>query len=406
MPTPPQIIAAELDRLATERGLTVLLAVGGGENDAIKRPTPRRSPPRPPGCGGGGTGAGGGATGVLCGRMNLGVFLAPISAFTPTTVPSIHPHSPMLDLHYLDNVNTRDLGNLELLAKQVVEGFIIGLHKSPFHGFSVEFAEHRIYNPGESTKNIDWKVYARTDKLFTKRYEEETNLRCQIVVDASSSMYFPEVTKKSEAAVNKLRFSALAAAALMNLLKKQRDAFGLSTFDEAVRIHTPARSSTAHYRLLLTYLTDLINHEEHHRTTNAAQALHQIADSVHKRSLVVIFSDMFDDPARAEELFNALQHLKHAKHEVILFHTVDKKLEEEFAFENRPYLFVDLETGEQVRLQSNQVKEHYVAQMADFKQQLREKCLQYRIDLVETDINAGFRPILQQYLVKRARMSR
>ncbi|HKK77252.1 MAG TPA: DUF58 domain-containing protein, partial [Saprospiraceae bacterium] len=126
----------------------------------------------------------------------------------------------------LDNQQVRDLGNLELLARQVVEGFIIGLHKSPFHGFSVEFAEHRLYNQGESTRNIDWKVYARTDKMFTKRYEEETNLRCQIVIDSSSSMYFPEVSKDSKNYTNKLRFSALAAAALMNLLQKQRDAFG------------------------------------------------------------------------------------------------------------------------------------------------------------------------------------
>lgn len=311
----------------------------------------------------------------------------------------------MADLNYLDNIDTRDLGNLELLAKQVVEGFIIGLHKSPFHGFSVEFAEHRIYNPGESTKNIDWKVYARTDKLFTKRYEEETNLRCQIVIDSSSSMYFPEVTKKGDARVNKLRFSALAAAALMNLLRKQRDAFGLSTFDESVGIHSPARSSTTHYRLLLTHLDRLITNPERNRGTNAAAALHQIADSVHKRSLVVIFSDMFEDMSRMEDLFSALQHLRHAKHEVILFHTVDKKLEEDFAFENRPYLFVDMETGEEVRLQSNQVKEHYVAQMSEFKEQLKMKCLQYRIDLVEADINAGFRPILQKYLVKRSKMS-
>jgi len=213
----------------------------------------------------------------------------------------------------LDNLEVRDLGNLELLAKQVVEGFIIGLHKSPFHGFSVEFAEHRLYNPGESTKNIDWKVFARTDKLFTKRFEEETNLRCQIVIDASSSMYFP---KESES--NKLQFSSLAAAALMNLLKKQRDAFGLSIFDSAVRNHTKAKSSTAHYRLLLTYLDKLLNNPEDNKTTAAAQALHQIADSIHRRSLVVIFSDMFEQSEATDQLFSALQHLKHNKHEVIL----------------------------------------------------------------------------------------
>ena len=305
----------------------------------------------------------------------------------------------------LDNIEVRDLGNLELLAKQVVEGFIIGLHKSPFHGFSVEFAEHRIYNPGESTKNIDWKVFARTNKLFTKRYEEETNLRCQIVVDTSSSMYFPEVTKKSQAYTNKLRFSALASASLMNLLQKQRDAFGLSLFDESLNIHTRCKSSTSHYRLLLTYLDKLINNPERNKTTSATEALHQIADSIHKRSLVVIFSDMFDQAGDNEKLFSALQHLKHNKHEVVLFHVVDKGKEMDFEFENRPYIFIDMETGEKVRLQSNQVKDYYKEQMLKFKEALKIKCLQYKIDYVEADIHKGFKPILQAYLVKRSKMS-
>ncbi|MEM9917592.1 MAG: DUF58 domain-containing protein [Bacteroidota bacterium] len=304
----------------------------------------------------------------------------------------------------LDNYEVRNLGNLELLARQVVEGFIIGLHKSPFHGFSVEFAEHRLYNQGESTKNIDWKVYARSDKLFIKRFEEETNLRCQIVIDTSSSMYFPEVTRKSEAYINKLRFSALSAAALMNLLKKQRDAFGLSLFDDKVSIHTNCKSSTSHYRLMLTYLDQLINNPEYNKTTSAADALHQIADSIHKRSMVIIFSDMLEQSEDTERLFSALQHLKHNKHEVVLFHVVDKAKEIDFEFENRPYLFIDMETGEKVRLQSNQVKEQYVTQMARFKEELKMKCLQYRIDFVEADIHKGFKPILQSYLVKRSKM--
>lgn len=301
----------------------------------------------------------------------------------------------------LNNFEVRDLGNLDILAKQVVEGFIIGLHKSPFHGFSVEFAEHRIYNPGQSTKNIDWKVYARTDKLFTKRFEEETNLRCQIVIDASSSMYFPEA-KKGE--FNKLQFSILAAAALMNLLKKQRDAFGLSIFDEEIRQHTRCKLSTSHYRLLLTYLEQLMQEDTITKTTAAAKALHQIADSVHKRSMVVIFSDMFEQNAESEALFSALQHLKHNKHEVVLFHVVDKAKELDFKYENRPYLFVDLETGERVKLQPNQVKEEYVKQVQQYKAELKMKCMQYKIDFVEADIKDGFRKVLQSYLVKRAKM--
>ena len=304
----------------------------------------------------------------------------------------------------LDNYEVRDLGNLELLARQVVEGFIIGLHKSPFHGFSVEFAEHRLYDPGEDTRNIDWKVYARTDRLFTKRFEEETNLRCQIVIDASSSMYFPEVTKTSKDYINKLRFSALSAAALMNLLQRQRDAFGLSVFDEDVNIHTRCKSSTSHYRLLLTYLDQLINNPERNKATSAAKALHQIADSIHKRSMVIIFSDMFEQSEDTEKLFGAMQHLKHNKHEVVLFHVVDKSKEINFEFENRPYVFIDMESGEKVRLQSNQVREHYVKQMAKFKEDLKFKCLQYRIDFVEADINEGFRHILQSFLVKRSKM--
>jgi uncharacterized protein (DUF58 family) len=303
----------------------------------------------------------------------------------------------------LDNYEVRDLSNLELLAQQVVEGFIIGLHKSPFHGFSVEFAEHRLYNQGETTRNIDWKVYARTDKMFSKRFEEETNLRCQIVIDGSSSMYFPEDTgQKSD--LNKLGFSALAAAALMNLLQKQRDAFGLTLFDTQVNLHTHCKSSTTHYRLLLSHLERLLNNPERNKTTAAADALHQVADSIHKRSLVIIFSDMFEHHAEMETLFSALQHLKHNKHEVVLFHTVDKSKEIQFEYENRPYLFIDMETGEKLRLQSNQIKKHYLEQMTKFMDELKLRCLQYQIDFVEADIRQGFRNILQTYLVKRSKM--
>lgn len=302
-------------------------------------------------------------------------------------------------MSYFDDYDLKKIENLDLLAKQVVEGFIIGLHKSPFHGFSVEFAEHRIYNPGESTKNIDWKVYGRTDKMFIKRYEEETNLRCQVVIDTSSSMYFPENSK-----INKLQFSALAAASLMNLLKRQRDAFGLSLFDDKLLDHTRAKSSTTHYRLLLTYLDKLIKDNRKGKSTAAATALHQIADSVHRRSLVVIFSDMFDDPERAEEMFSALQHLKHAKHEVILFHVVDHKHEIAFEYENRPYIFEDMETGEKVKLQANQVRDLYVDKVKKYSDDLRMKCLQYKIEFVEADINKGYNEILRTYLVKRSKI--
>ncbi len=303
---------------------------------------------------------------------------------------------------FFDQHDLRRIDNLELMAKQVVEGFIIGLHKSPFHGFSVEFAEHRLYNPGESTKNIDWKVYARSDKMFVKRYEEETNLRCQIVIDTSSSMYFPKDDKKKK--LNKLQFSALAGASLMNLLKKQRDAYGLSLYGDDVHTHTKCKSSTKHYRLLLAKLDSLIKDDSLLKTSSSADALHKIADSIHKRSLVIIFSDMFDNKDNNEHLFSALQHLKYAKHEVILFHVSDHKYELNFEFENRPYLFEDMESGRTIKLQANQVKDAYHEKVKTFYEELRMKCLQYRIDFMEADINKGFFPILQSYLVKRNKM--
>ena len=308
-------------------------------------------------------------------------------------------------MSYFDKYNLKDLENLDLIARQVVEGFIIGLHKSPFHGFSVEFAEHRLYNQGESTKNIDWKVFARTDKMFTKRFEEETNLRCQIVLDISSSMYFPDLEGEDSPKVNKIKWASIASASLMMLLKKQRDAFGLSLFDSEVRQHTPARSSTSHYKLLLTYLDKAINDAKPDKGTSAAQALHQIADSIHKRSLVVIFSDMFDRIEDPDHMFSALQHLKHAKHEVLLFHVVDKKMELDFEFENRPYLFIDVESGERVKVQPHEVKKLYTEKLKEFKEQLKLKCLQYKIDLVEANIGDGINAVLQSYLIKRGRMN-
>ncbi len=303
-------------------------------------------------------------------------------------------------MQFFDNYDLKYIENLELLAKQVVEGFIIGLHKSPFHGFSVEFAEHRLYNPGESTKDIDWKVYARSDKMFVKKFEEETNLRCQIIIDTSSSMYYPKDGK----GLNKLQFSAIAGACIMNLLKKQRDSFGLSLFDNKLVEHTTCKSSTTHYQLLLTFLDNLINNKVDGKTTAAADALHQIADTIHKRSLVVIFSDMFESGEDVDKLFSALQHLKFAKHEVMLFHTVDKKHEVDFEFENRPYEFIDMESGQKIKLQSNEVKQLYSQKIKSYNDQLVQKCLQYGIEFIETDINDNLHTVLQNYLMKRNKM--
>lgn len=306
-------------------------------------------------------------------------------------------------MSYFDQFELRKFDNLELLANQVVEGFIIGLHKSPFHGFSVEFAEHRLYNPGEATRNIDWKIYARTDRLYSKKFEEETNLRCQIVIDASSSMQYPYLTE-DQPGWNKMRFSVLAAASLMNLLRKQRDAFGLSIFDQALRVHTPAKSSHTHYRLMLTYLEQLVQKPELHKTTSAAQSLHQIADSLHKRSMVMIFSDMLESGTE-DEIFGALQHLKHNKHEVVLFHVLDHAKELEFNFENRPYMFIDMETDERIKLRPQEVKKLYTEQMGAFYERLKQKCLQYKIDFITADQQRGFTPVLQSFLVRRSKMA-
>lgn len=297
-------------------------------------------------------------------------------------------------------VLTPVMENLELLAKQVVEGFIIGLHKSPFHGFSVEFAEHRLYNTGDNLKHIDWKVYGRKDKLFIKKFEEETNLRCQIVLDTSSSMLFPEGQDKP----NKLQFSCLAAASLITLLKKQLDAVGLSMFDSSLHFHSLCKSNTVHHKMLMTTLEQCLSRNAHQQSTQATNVLHQIADNIHKRSLVVIFSDMMDRVSENHDLFDALQHLKYNKHEVILFHVQDKKYEVEFQFENRPYEFVDLESGDRIKMNSNQLKEIYVEKMQTYRQQLSLKCSQFGIDLIDADINEGYEHVLKSYLIKRNKM--
>ncbi len=303
----------------------------------------------------------------------------------------------------LQQQNFSQFSQLELIARQVVEGFITGLHKSPFHGFSVEFAEHRIYNTGEPTRHIDWKLYGRTDKLFTKRYEEETNLRCQLVVDNSASMHFPAYDKRQPDLLNKITFSAHCAAAIMQLLKMQRDATGLSIFSDKLELNTAARSSTVHHKLLIHKLEEAIA-SQGSSSTSLATALHQVAESVHRRSLVIIFSDMFENAGDSTELFSALQHLRYNKHEVVLFHVVDKRLELDFKFENRPYQFVDIESGQEVKVHASQVREAYLRNMDDFRKQLLLKCAQYRIDFVEADVQKGYKQVLMPYLLKRGKM--
>ena len=303
----------------------------------------------------------------------------------------------------------RQYSQLELLARQVVEGFITGLHQSPFHGFSVEFAEHRIYNAGESTRHIDWKLYGRTDKLFVKRFEEETNLRCQIIIDNSSSMHYPELTKTDlkNDLLNKAGFSVMSAAAIIYLLRRQRDAVGLSVFSDSLELNTQARSTPVHQKLLFSELEKMFSASGQllNKKTSASSALHLIAESIHKRSLVVIFSDMMEtNRANTDEIFGALQHLKHNKHEVILFHVSDHQTEEDFLYDNRPYEFIDVETGERMKTHSAEVRELYLQSYSQFKKELRLKCAQYKIDFVDADIRQGYRQVLLPYLLKRERM--
>jgi len=309
---------------------------------------------------------------------------------------------PILHPQYIQKYSA-----LELLAKQVVEGFITGLHKSPFHGFSVEFAEHRIYNPGESTRHIDWKLFGRSDKLFIKRYEEETNLRCQLVLDCSSSMYYPVETGMNPIEQNnKINFSIKCAAALSELLLKQRDAVGLSIFSDKINFHSQSRSSHTHKKMVFHELEQLMKQylPESKTGTQAGAMLDQVAEITHKRSLVIIFSDMFDDQENQEKLFSALQHLKHKKHEVLLFHVNDKKSELDFDFENRPHHFIDMESGEEIKLNPVEAKANYIERLNAYISELKTKCGQFKVDFIEADISEGFDKILHAYLVKRAAM--
>lgn len=288
---------------------------------------------------------------------------------------------------------------MEILARQLVEGFITGLHKSPYHGFSVEFAEHRLYNEGQSTRHIDWKVFARTDRLYTKQYEEETNLRCLIAIDCSSSMYYPQPS------LAKLKFSIYSASALAYLLHKQRDAVGLCLFSDKIDEYTPIKSSSTHLDKLFTLLERSIEKgSQQQRKTKVAEVLHEVAEKTHRRSLVVLFSDMFDSDENTDDLFKALQHLKHNKHEVLLFHVSDHNTELDFNFEERPYEFIDLESGERLKLNPGEIKANLTKDLTAFHQELKMKCNQLKIDFIEANTQMDYFEVLQAYLVKRSKM--
>lgn len=298
----------------------------------------------------------------------------------------------------IDLESLRQTANLELLARQLVEGFITGLHKSPYHGFSVEFAEHRLFNAGESTRHIDWKVYARTNRLYTKRYEEETNLRCQLLLDNSSSMYYPQENK------GKITFSILCAAALAYLLQRQRDAVGLSVFSDSLEFSSEVKSTPTHLQKLLGTMQQLLQQESSGKGTQVAEVLHQIAEKIHKRSLVILFSDMFSQEEARDDIFEALQHLRHNKHEALVFHVTHQPTELNFAFDDRPYRFIDVESREEVKLNPSQIRRQYQQQMEAYYHDLKMRCMQLKIDFVEANIEQDFQKVLSAYLVKRGKM--
>jgi uncharacterized protein (DUF58 family) len=300
-----------------------------------------------------------------------------------------------------DLLQFEEFDNLELLAKQIVEGFLIGLHRSPYHGFSVEFAEHRLYNKGESTKHIDWKLYARSDKMFVKQFEEETNLRAHIVLDTSSSMLFPYQQKSQ----SKLSFSVLCAAALVHLLRKQRDAVGMCTFSNQIDLLTPAKLSLTHAQLLYSHLNQIYHAEkiEKNRTTQFSETLHQLSETLPKRSLVIVFTDFIGEDSPTQ-IMEALQHLRFNRHEVLLISVRDLELESKFKFDNRPSHFIDLETGESVKLNPTEVREFYEVRQKEFFTELELLCGQFSIDYVEADIRKEFKQVLQSYLLKRKKL--
>ncbi len=289
-------------------------------------------------------------------------------------------------------------GGLEILAKQVVEGFITGMHKSPFHGFSVEFAEHRLYNPGESTRHIDWKLFGRTDKLFIKKYEEETNLRCKILIDTSSSMYFPIES------LSKIEFSVYAAACIMYLLQSQRDAFGLSLFDEELYLDTAIRSSGTHFNQMLIELEKILNQKNQNKKTDITRVINEIAEKTPRRSLVIIFSDLIETLKSGDDFFDSLKHLKFNKHDIVLFLVNDKKHELEFDFGNQPYEFVDSESGEKIKLRPNDIRENYLDSINQYRNEIKMKCTQYKIELIEADIEGDFGQVLLPFLLKRSKL--
>ena len=271
----------------------------------------------------------------------------------------------------------------------MVEGFITGLHKSPYHGFSVEFAEHRQYMPGDDIRHMDWKVYAKTDRFFVKQFEEETNLKSYLLVDASASMGY------TSHAITKLQYAGYLSAALSYLMLKQRDSVGLVTFDEKIRAMLPPRSVNSY----LTVILQELQRTRSQSSTHIAAALHEMAERIHRRGLIILFSDLFDDP---REVLSGLKHFRHKKHEVIVFHLLDP-MERSFNF-RRDAFFEDMESGETLSTQPWHIRGDYRTAVEQFIDEYKRECQGHRIDYVPVSTEQPFDRVLLQYLIKRKRI--
>ena len=282
------------------------------------------------------------------------------------------------------------LTNMELVARLVVEGFITGLHRSPYHGFSVEFAEHRQYMPGDEIRHIDWKIYGKTDRYYIKQFEEETNLKAYVLLDASRSMSYG-----SDGRMTKLQYASYITAALAQLMVQQRDAVGLAVFDEKVRTYMPPHATKTYLKEILKYLAQV----EAGNKTRTADTLNGIAERIKRRGLVIILSDLFDDP---DEVMNALKHFRHKKNEVIMMQILDP-LERSFAF-GRDAVFKDLETAEEMTTQPWHIQKAYQESMKGFLGRFKKECRENNIDYVLLDTSTPFDIALFEYLHKRQRM--
>ena len=289
---------------------------------------------------------------------------------------------------YLDPLALSQLGNLELIARLVVEGFVTGLHKSPHQGFNVEFSEHRQYMPGDEIRHIDWKVFGKSDRYYIKKFEEETNLRVYLVLDASRSMAY----KFDDSSVTKLRYGCCLVAALTYLMLQQRDSVGLVTFDQKIRDYIPPRSVSTHLQAIVSKLQDTVAGSE----TDLSQVLADLAKRIERRGLVIVISDLLDRP---DEVLSALKLFRYRKHEVIVFHLLDQA-EKNFPFQGS-ISFEDMETGDQVTTQAERLRESYLTQLRSCIQSYERGCGNNKIDYFQIETTTPFEQSLSAYLSHR-----